>query len=297
VSVPAAGAWLQVELTAPAAEAPALEAAMTAAGALAVTLGDAGDAPVLEPAPGEAPLWPVTVVTGLFPGDQDPAELEARLVGAAPGPLPPLVLRPLAEQAWERAWMDRFHPMRFGRRLWVVPSTHEPPDPEAVNLRLDPGLAFGTGTHPTTALCLQWLDGAPVAGRRVIDYGCGSGVLAIAAAKLGAREVVAVDLDPQALEATRDNAARNGVADRVRTLPADGAAPEPADLLVANILAGVLVALAPRLQGLLVPGGLLALSGVLAEQVDRVAAAYAPHLVLDPPTLRAGWALLTGHRK
>lgn len=194
--------------------------------------------------------------------------------------------------------MDNFHPMRFGQRLWIVPSWTEAPEPDAVNLRLDPGLAFGTGTHPTTALCLEWLDGQPLKNQSVIDFGCGSGILAIAALLLGAPKAVGTDIDPQALEASRDNADRNGI-DPARFpvyLPAD-MPQQAADVVVANILAGPLVALAPQITTLVKSGGRLALSGILAEQADEVRAAYADEFALDPTAVKEGWVRISGVRR
>ncbi len=184
----------------------------------------------------------------------------------------------LDDRDWERAWMDHFHPMRFGRRLWICPTGGEVTQTDAVIVDLDPGLAFGTGTHPTTALCLEWLDGHDLHGRTVIDFGCGSGVLAIAALKLGAARAIAVDHDPQAVLATRDNAARNGVADRIEVLHSDDFQAGQADLVMANILANILIDLAPTIAGLVAPGGDLVMSGILRDQADAVAQAYAETL-------------------
>jgi ribosomal protein L11 methyltransferase len=237
---------------------------------------DAADQPVLEPAPGETPLWPHVRVTGLFDDAGGAAALQNHLRTAlGPGLSNAVRIEPLADQVWERTWLDHFHPMRFGRRLWVVPGG-QTRDLNAgdVAVELDPGLAFGTGTHPTTALCLEWLDGLDLAGRRVIDVGCGSGILAIAALKLGATHAVAIDHDPQALLATRENAARNGVAERLAVLGTDAPGPAPADVVVANILAGTLIALAPRIAAMVARGGRLALSGILADQAEGVLAAY-----------------------
>lgn len=289
--------WLQIRVAVRRAEVEAVEAAMEAAGAAAVTFADAADEPQLEPPPGATPLWRAVEVTGLFAddaeGEAQVRELEAalrRLVANAP------VVARLADQVWERVWLDTFRPTRFGRRLWVCPHGQRPDDPEAVVVALDPGLAFGTGHHPTTALCLTWLDGCALAGETLIDYGCGSGILAIAAARLGAARVIAVDHDPQALEATSANAAANGVAERVLVCHPDQAPDVVADRLVANILAAPLIALAGRFAECLRPGGALALSGILAEQVEAVAAAYAAGFALAPPQRREDWALLTGRR-
>ncbi|HHH13498.1 MAG TPA: 50S ribosomal protein L11 methyltransferase [Thiolapillus brandeum] len=286
--------WLQLHLTVDKARAAEAEARMEELGALSVTLTDAEDEPMLEPPPGETPVWTRTRVTGLFPGDTETTALRRRLEDALGAEV---FLEPLEDQPWERAWLDHFRPMRFGDRLWICPSGQEVEAEGAVVVELDPGLAFGTGTHPTTALCLQWLDGANLEGRHVIDYGCGSGILGIAALKLGAAEVIAVDHDPQALAATRENARRNGVAERLRTLAPGEPLPGGADLLLANILANVLVELAPTLAPLLPAGGELVLSGILEEQAEEVARAYAPRFEFAPWTSLEGWVRLDGVKR
>jgi len=271
------------------------EDALIELGAVAVTLEDAADDPVLEPGPGETPLWPTVVVKALFDPDTDPAELARALAAALPdAPSPRFEV--LADQAWERVWLQDFRPMRFGRRLWVCPGGLPAGDVDAIRVELDPGLAFGTGTHPTTALCLEWLDGQELAGCAVVDYGCGSGILAVAAAKLGASRVLAVDIDPQALIATRENALRNQVAGALTVTGNPVLAPHSADVLLANILAGPLVELAPRFAEALVPGGRLALSGLLPEQADAVTAAYRPWFHIETTTTRDGWVLLSARR-
>jgi ribosomal protein L11 methyltransferase len=291
--------WLQLTLEAIEHSPEQLEDALLQAGALAVTLADAGDRPVLEPAPGETPLWTRTRVTGLFDAQTDIEVVKGQLRRVLRAPfLPECRLTTLEERDWVRAWMDNFHPMRFGRRLWVCPTRQTPPDLEAVNVRLDPGLAFGTGTHPTTALCLEWLDSADPSGQTVLDYGCGSGILAIAAAKLGAKRVWAVDIDPQALLASDDNAAENEVEDRIElagpmALPAD----LRVDILLANILAGVLVRLAPEFARRVNPGGRLVLSGILEQHADAVRAAFDRDFSFGPDRQREGWMLLAGVRR
>lgn len=304
--VPVSGseaAWLQLSAVLPDSDVESAEEALAAVGAVSVTLADAEDAPVLEPGPGQTPLWPRVVVTGLFPKDSDPLALLAGLARAnAPGDWR---VSGLAERAWEREWMRDFGPMRFGQGLWVVPSGADPPAEGAVVV-LDPGLAFGTGTHPTTAFCLEWLDrvaAAPpsLAGSTVVDYGCGSGILALAALKLGAARAVAVDNDPQALAATTANARANSIDDRVtacspgdvRIALGDG----PAEFLLANILAGPLVALAPVFGDLVAPDGRIALSGILAGQQGSVQAACQPWFRMDAPVHREGWVGLSGTRK
>ncbi len=273
------------------------ESACFAAGAVSVTLTDAADDAVLEPAPGEIRLWPQTVVQALFPAESAGPETIIALAGALDVPASRIRARHLAGRAWEREWLKDFHAMRFGRRLWIVP-THEaaPADPDAVVVRLDPGLAFGTGTHPSTALCLTWLDAHLRPGATVIDYGCGSGVLALAAARLGARAVHAFDIDPQALIATRDNAAANGLSGLIHVHESVASLPASADLVMANILAGTLVELAPRLCGYLAPGGALILAGILKQQVHEVRAGFAPGLDLAVFAEQDGWSALSARR-
>ncbi len=288
--------WLQLRLEVPEALLAAVDATCTAAGALSVTVEDAADDPVYEPLPGEVRTWPHNRVSALFPADHDPEPLRAELAELLGGKVPGWRVEALADRDWERAWLDDFRPMRFGHRLWVCPSDREPPDPGAVNLVLDPGLAFGTGTHPTTALCLEWLDGHP-APATLLDYGCGSGILAIAGLLLGAASAWGVDLDPQALLATRDNATRNGVAARLQTAPPEALPGDLAcDLLLANILAGPLVDLAPRLAAHLRPGGALVLSGILPGQAAAVVAAYRPWCGELRRSERDGWVRLDGTR-
>lgn len=275
----------------------AAEAACFAAGAVSVTLTDAVDDAILEPAPGEVRLWPQTVMQALFPAEAAGPEAIVALAGALDLPATRIRAERLADRVWEREWLKDFHAMRFGRRLWIVPHHESPPaDPAAVCVRLDPGLAFGTGTHPSTALCLTWLDAHLRPGASVIDYGCGSGVLAIAAAKLEASDVHAFDIDPQALIATRDNAAANGVTDRVHVHETAARLPAQADVVMANILAGTLVELAPQLCAHLAPGGQIVLAGILRQQVHEVRAGFAAWLPLEVFAERDGWSALSGHR-
>lgn len=287
--------WLQLVFASDREHAPALEDALLELGALSVTLLDNADEPLFEPAIGETPLWQATRILALFEEGTEPAPVIAALREQL-AVLPDWRAETVDDQAWERAWMADFQPMRFGRRLWVCPSWAEPPEPDAVILALDPGLAFGTGTHPTTALCLEWLDGLDLNGCSVADYGCGSGILAIAALLLGAERALAVDNDPQALIATRDNAERNGIAaERLITcLPEQLPADWRADVTVANILAGPLQQLAPILTQLTRSGGAIALSGILGEQAGAVAASYRGDFALTAPALRQEWARLQG---
>ncbi|MEE2602206.1 MAG: 50S ribosomal protein L11 methyltransferase [Pseudomonadota bacterium] len=290
-------AWLQLHLATTEAHADAFQSALEDMGACAVTLTDGADQPVFEPPPGARPLWQNTVVSALFDADRDPALILAALQQQG------LEAQAhhhetLDDQVWERAWMDDFAPMRFGERLWIVPSWSASPDPQAVNLKLDPGLAFGTGTHETTALCLEWLDQADLTGKAVLDFGCGSGVLAIAALLLGAGNATGTDIDPQALTASEDNARNNGVADALRLyLPENLPSDYRCDVLVANILAGPLVELAGQLASYCRPGGSLALSGILAEQAESVRNAYAPWFDLNPTTQQGDWVRIDGVRR
>jgi ribosomal protein L11 methyltransferase len=297
--------WLQLVFESDRTRAPALEDALLDIGALSVTLQDSADEPVFEPGVGETPLWQATRVLALFElaDDAAPAAVDALTTGLIVAlqqqvPLPAWRAEQLQDQAWERAWMADFQPMRFGQRLWICPSWAEPPDPSGVVLALDPGLAFGTGTHPTTALCLEWLDSQQLHDCTVVDYGCGSGILGIAALLLGARRVIAVDNDPQALIATRDNAERNHIAPERLVTCLPGQLPEDctADVMVANILAGPLQSLAPLLSGLTRSGGRLALSGILAEQAEAVAGAYRATFGLAPIAQRDEWVRIDGVR-
>ena len=297
--------WLELALTLPAGRQASVETALQDLGALSITLCDAdADTPdesaIFEPGVGETPLWNDILLQALFAAMTDRAGLTHALIDLLPELTPQQILfREIQDQDWTRAWMDTFQPMRFGRRLWIYPWNIEPPsdDAEAVFVRLDPGLAFGTGTHPTTALCLQWLDATHLTGKTVVDYGTGSGVLAIAALKLGAAHVIGVDNDAQALTASRDNAQRNGVAASLDLYRPQHFPQIHADVLVANILAGPLGDLAPLFARSIKPGGALALSGILDGQQDEVLACYAPWFDALAVTLRDGWVRIDGVRK
>ncbi len=276
--------WAEVSVSVTREQAPLAELVLEQQGALAVTFEDAlenarehnGHHSVLEPAPGATPLWPSVHIRGLFEADAARDRI-TRALQFVPGVSRPELIRwrEVGDQVWERVWMDRFQPMKFGDHLWIVPTGMEIPfDQNNIEIRLDPGLAFGTGTHPTTALCLEWLDGQDITGKRVVDYGCGSGILGIASALKGAERVVCVDNDPQALEATLANAARNGVTDLVQCLAPEEYSENSADFVLANILAGPLVELAPVLLASVIPGGSIVLSGILEEQAGMVADAY-----------------------
>ena len=293
--------WQELHCTARKDQIDALEEWFFAAGALSVTLEDQADQPLLEPGPGETPLWDTVQVTALFAGDHDLAPVLAAVPADLVTEAPEGVV-PVADREWARVWEDQFQPMQMGRRLWICPSWTPPPDPNAINLLLDPGLAFGTGTHPTTAMCLKALDAAPLENTRAVDYGCGSGILGIAAALLGAQRVLGIDNDPQAISASLDNAARNQVSEAQfsASLP-DPAALEhwrgSADWVVANILAGPLIELAPALTALLAANGRLLLAGLLEEQAEQIITAYAPEVTLAIADQQEEWVLLAGERR
>lgn len=290
--------WLRLTLRSDTEHSEKVSDALEQVGAQAVTMIDAEDKPIFEPLPGETPLWANLEITGLFEADIDTNALEQQLTNLlSTDIMASRRLEPLEDKDWSRVWMDDYHPMQFGENIWIVPSWCDAPKPDAVNILLDPGLAFGTGTHPTTSLCLQWLDEQPLASKQILDYGCGSGILAIAAAKLGAEKVTAIDIDPQALQATQNNAARNEVSQLISThLPMD--LPEAGyDMLLANILAGPLAELADMLCAALRPGGTLVLSGILAEQADNVAMAYRRHCDISDPVQQGDWIRLSGVKR
>lgn len=313
--------WLELSLTVRIDQQPATEEALEELGALSTTLRDANaetpdEQAIFEPGVGELPLWPTLTLDALFDEHTDRRGLTETLGELLPWLEPAqLSFREVADQDWERAWMDQFKPMPFGRRLWIYPWNIEPPaEDDIVVVRLDPGLAFGSGTHPTTALCLEWLDGLDLQGKSVIDYGCGSGILAIAALKLGAADAVGVDNDPQAITASQDNAERNGVADRLSVfLPRDHAretvdvregadasntgGARAADVFIANILAGPLGELAPVFADCTKPGAPFAISGILAGQQDELLQRYAEWFDDLRADLREDWVRISGRRR
>jgi ribosomal protein L11 methyltransferase len=291
--------WLQLLVETTREQAQAVEDALMAAGAVSVTMEDNADQPILEPALGETPLWNHTRITGLFQADIDTQQVTVTASATYGASLPLYRWEILEDRDWERAWMDNFHPMRFGQRLWICPSWKQPPEPDAVNLMLDPGLAFGTGTHPTTALCLEWLDNCELVNKTVLDYGCGSGILGIAALLLGAKHVIAIDNDPQALIATRDNAQRNRIdSHKISTyLPASAPLHTQADIVVANILAGPLAELAPLIGALTAKGGQLALSGIIPSQAQTLLDCYQACFDMAAPSEKEGWIRLTGVKR
>ncbi len=290
--------WIQIKLRTTNSAADAIADILEQLGALSVSYTDAEDSPILEPKPGERKLWPNTEVTGLLAQGTDPKPIVDKLK-AILGDNIPIVATHLEDQNWIRSWMDQFKPLKFGSHLWICPSWLSVEEKDSVVVMLDPGLAFGTGTHPTTALCLSYLDSLDLKGKQVLDYGCGSGILAVAALKLGAKNAIGVDIDEQALIASEENARRNGVYDRLKlVLGTDKKLELPkSPVTVANILAGPLAQLEPVIADLTQKDGLLALSGILTEQADEVMEAYSQDFIMNKIKDKDGWALLTGKRK
>ncbi len=289
-------AWIQFIFNSTPDDAEALSDQLLEIGASAVTFQDNEDQPIYEPEIGTTPLWPATNVIALYDAKTDIDMLIGMLTGMmAPQAVPSYRIEAVEDKDWVREWMDNFHPMSFGEKLWICPSWHTPPQADAINIMLDPGLAFGTGTHPTTALCLNWLDQANVKDKVVIDYGCGSGILAIAAALLGAKKVIGVDTDPQALEATQANAERNGV--KIDTYLPDDCPNETCDLLLANILAGPLQSLSERLASLSKPSAAIVLSGILDVQAEDVSQSYQTWFDMEAPVLKDEWIRLVGQKR
>lgn len=285
--------WIQLSFSCAKDLSTTISEALSIIGAVSVTLQDAADQPLLEPGVGETPLWNQIVVTGLFDAASNVDSLIAhmqKLIGT--DTLPPWRVSSLEDKAWEREWMQHFQPMRFGTRTWICPSWRQPPDPDAANIYLDPGLAFGTGTHPTTALCLKWLDQHIKGGEIVIDFGCGSGILGIGALKLGAATVWAVDNDPQALVATRDNALKNRIEANLKILGVNDLIPVKSDILLANILANPLISLATLFAEKVKPGGVAILSGILLEQQSMVLQAYSSDFKLISSAQKEDWIRL-----
>lgn len=294
--------WLQVSFPLKQAQVAAAEAWLEDLGALAISLEDDADEPILELGPQEIRLWQEVRIQGLFDSGQDTEALRQSLADQlGPESLAGLHLELIADQPWEQAWLKDFHPMRFGQRLWICPSGYRVDEPDALVIDLDPGLAFGSGTHPSTALCLNWLAEHPMDGKRIIDFGCGSGVLAIAALKLGATRAYGLDHDPQAILATRDNAERNGVLERLELFGPDDRLPDQidpkgTDILLANILANTLMQLEPLFAQLLAADKRVLLAGILAEQADELMAVYSRHFAIQVVAEQEGWVLLQGLR-
>lgn len=294
--------WLQLRFDTVPELVESLEDLLLASGCSSVTLRDGKDNPVYEPERGTTPLWQNTVVLALYDADMEESTIidhvRHHLVLEPNQSFPLFRSEILEDKDWVRAWMDHFHPLQFGKRLWVCPSWTDVPDPSAVNLMLDPGLAFGTGTHPTTALCLEWLDSQDLEGKTLIDYGCGSGILGIAGLLLGAASMVGVDNDPQALAATNDNAARNGIDPALFNVYLPETFPkQQVDIVVANILAGPLVFLAPDIAGSLKPGGKLIMAGLFPRHMDEIMLAYSSWIQFLPHGEKDGWVRLEGVRR
>lgn len=285
--------WLKLCFDCNEDNADQLAEQLTAVGAESVCLQDKAAQPIYELAPAEISLWQQTRVTALFPAQADIAKILAKLRQCVAN-LPHHHWETLADKQWERQWLRYFRPMQFGRRVWICPGLHDPPEPSAINIRLDPGLAFGTGTHATTRLCLEWLDKHLKEASHVIDYGCGSGILAVTAAKLGARHVWAVDHDPQALLASRQNAAHNQVTHTITAMEPEDLPDLAVDVVIANILLGPLIELAPTLSKRLKKGGQLVLSGITKEQINLLIPAYANQFDFQVPRILDGWVCLWG---
>lgn len=286
--------WLQLKIVSPRTEVRKIESALLKTGAASVTLEDDADQPIFEPALGETPLWDQVRVTGLYDAEVDTAAITTKIANKLRGLVPHHKWEQLEDKDWEREWMNNYHAIRCGERLWICPSWQQPPEPEKVNLMLDPGLAFGTGTHPTTFMCMQWIDGQDFTNLDVIDYGCGSGILGIATLLLGARKAIGVDIDPQALLATTENAKRNQLPENAMPVYLPAQCPTvTADVMLANILAGPLAELAPELAAMTKTGGKLCLSGILAIQADTVKMAYAQWFDFDPIATQDEWVRLT----
>lgn len=290
--------WWQFSLNCQASELEQVEDLMLGLGALSITLSDAGDEPIYEPLPGENPVWQESIVAATFNGTDDHEHLYQQLTSELPDHLASGIrLTSLQDQDWDQAYKQHFHPIQCAPDLWIVPSWLEPPDPDATVIRLDPGLAFGTGGHPTTALCLAWLGTRDCKYDKVIDYGCGSGILAIAAIKLGVKKAIAVDIDQQALSSCLSNMQVNKVDnEQIQVISPDKLETSPSDLLIANILAGPLVELAPRFADLVRSGGKILLSGILDSQLQDILLAYGPYFQLDPANTRDEWICISGTR-
>jgi ribosomal protein L11 methyltransferase len=295
--------WLQISISTSKASSKLAENILLDNGACSVTLKDAADEPILEPAPGKTPVWQNAIVTGLFENTKNNDDLITRIKTSLKLSLEnsehALEVETLEDQDWSRSWMDHYQPMQFGKRLWVCPWHVDPPEPEAINLRLDPGLAFGTGTHPTTSLCLKWLDKHCNHQSSLLDFGCGSGILAIAALMLGVQQADGVDIDPQALQASLANAKANHVNNRLHLITADQQSKHDIkqyEIVVANILSGPLVELAPTLAKYTLPDGDIVLSGILREQAEDVLNAYEVFFKMDTPVIEDDWVLLHGCR-
>jgi ribosomal protein L11 methyltransferase len=290
--------WIQLKINSQAEYAEQISEMLSANGAQAVTFVDAKNTPIYEPKPGEVILWPDTQIVGLYDAQYDMSGVisqlsKSKLLGKNFNHM----LDQLEDKDWEREWMVNFHPMQFGKRLWICPSWRDVPDPNAVNVMLDPGLAFGTGTHPTTRLCLRWLDSLELSQATVVDFGCGSGILGIAALKLGAKRVVGIDIDPQALLASQDNANRNDVGDKIELYLPEHQPELKADVVLANILAAPLRELRTIITSYCKVGGKLVLSGILDNQAQEINDLYSQDFHMEPIIIDGEWARVFGVKK
>jgi len=289
--------WQQIHCQTTQANQAQLSDYLETEGAVSITFQDAADQPVFEPLPNETPMWSAIIITALFPIEQDITFVLLGLKALGDDIVQAVKQEQLEEQVWERAWMDDFQPMQFGERVWIYPSQFAVPDDDCIAILLDPGLAFGTGTHPTTALCLTWLDQHPPKQLSVIDYGCGSGILAIAAVKLGAKYVLATDIDEQALLATRDNQQRNQImAEQIQCYLPEDLPHQTVDVIMANILAAPLLRLAENFAQRLKPSGRLLLSGILETQAEQILATYQPYFSDFHMSKHEGWMSISAQK-
>jgi ribosomal protein L11 methyltransferase len=290
--------WHQISVITDKKTAPKVSDFFSDLGAVSVTYMDAEDQPVYEPPPGETKIWRLTKVIALFELDTEPELVKTVLFSQFKGYLLQNWFHEvLQDQAWERTWMEHYQPMKFGESLWVCPTGQEKSESGTVCMTLDPGLAFGTGTHPTTALCLEWLANHDLTDKVVIDYGCGSGVLAVAALLLGAKKAYAIDIDPQAITATRANAEKNEVVDRIECYLPEQFSDLQADIVIANILAKPLCELSELISELIKDNGKLILSGILNEQAESVMMAYEHHNInIQTPEIQGDWCRLDGKK-
>lgn len=289
--------WIQIKVNTTEKKAIKINNILNGFGAASVTYMDTVDNPVYEPLPGETKLWNKTTVIGLFEADFD-TKIVTDFLDKTYGSKVTWKVEQLEDKDWVREWMNNFHPLQCGTKLWICPSWCEIPHPKAVNVMLDPGLAFGTGTHPTTFMCLNWLDSLDLTGKEVVDFGCGSGILAVSALKLGAASAIGIDIDPQAIDASEQNASRNGVTEHLKLyLPASQPENIQADVLVANILAGPLRELAPIIKDMVKPGGKFAISGIIKTQCEEISEIYSTWFDLDEPVFREDWVRISGVKK
>ncbi|AGS38940.1 MAG: ribosomal protein L11 methyltransferase [Cycloclasticus pugetii] len=291
-------AWQQLTIATTQELAATIEGLLENLGALSVTITDRADQPIYEPPLNSTPLWQHVSITGLFDEQDDLKNIE-QFFNQQLGHQGEwqLTIERLEDQVWERVWLENFQPIKFGDNFWVCSTEHDIADSNATLLRLDPGLAFGTGTHPTTALCLDWLAKHDLTKSNIIDFGCGSGILAIAGLLLGAKSAIGIDIDPQALIATTSNAEQNNVLDKVKVYAADQYPRKPQAIVIANILAEPLISLSSDISALVKPKGHLLLSGILSEQVTQVISAYQHEFIFCPATIRDNWACLHAVKK